>query len=430
MANTSNIRVRRSIVDILNDHSKGITEPLDKLVRAWDGIQKLPPDHDNSFFKIAGYHGEPFRGAGWGNAAWWGGFCNHGNVLFPTWHRAYLLRLEDALRSIDGCGDVTLPYWNEVGLETLSGGVPRIFLDTEYTFSDSKKTIRNPLHSYVFQKSIFDNLSQIPDADYSKPAEYQTVRYPFSGLVGTEKDSKKTKAYNEELTKRGKAVTDKMLNDNVSSWLNESITNSDGNTILTRTSWKYRQCLHAENYTVFSNTTSATQWNQDKFGIKNAGLRSDVTVPLESPHNDIHLAVGGFSLPNSSSVDSPGAADANGDMGENNTASFDPIFYFHHCFIDKVFWTWQQIKNSTDKLEIIDKYPGTNSIDSQGPTPGVPGNAWLTMKTPLDPFVKDGKPLTSEVSWKRIQGRGKKKKKKKVNPAEPSKAPNMLTAFH
>ena len=39
----------------------------DDLVRAWDGIQKLDPTHENSFFKIAGYHGEPFRGAGWGN---------------------------------------------------------------------------------------------------------------------------------------------------------------------------------------------------------------------------------------------------------------------------------------------------------------------------------------------------------------------------
>lgn len=28
---------------------------------------------------------------------------------------------------------------------------------------------------------------------------------------------------------------------------------------------------------------------------------------------------------------------ANGDMCENDTASFDPIFFFYHCFIDLVF---------------------------------------------------------------------------------------------
>jgi tyrosinase len=406
MAEANILRVRRSITDLLVEHTQGKKAPLDNLIRAWDGIQKLPPSDCNSFFKIAGYHGEPFRGAGWGNAAWWGGYCHHGNVLFPTWHRSYLLRLEDALRSIDGCGDVTLPYWNELGVETLLYGVPRIFLDTKYTFANGT-TIKNPLRSYVFQKAIFDNLDPVPDADYSKPADYETVRYPFSGLVGS-KDAQKTKEYNAQLEAKGKEETDKMLNENVESWLNNSIKNSDGDTILTHTSWKYSHCLRADNYTVFSNNTSATQWNEEKYAVKkwtpsDEDKDCEPVVSLESPHNDIHLAVGGFNLPGFFNVDSADASDANGDMGENDTAAFDPIFFFHHCFIDKVFWTWQQIKGCTAELKIMDKYPGTNSVDSQGPTPGVPGNAWLTMKTPLDPFVKkDGSPMTSEVSkiWK------------------------------
>jgi tyrosinase len=69
---------------------------------------------------------------------------------------------------------------------------------------------------------------------------------------------------------------------------------------------------------------------------------------------------------------------ANGDMGENDTAAFDPIFYFHHCFIDKIFWDWQkkwgsQLSSRT-KPAIEAGYPGTNSVDYQGPTPGVAGN--------------------------------------------------------
>ena len=77
-------------------------------MRAWKGIKELSPDDPNSFFMLGGYHGEPFRGAGWGSSAYWGGYCNHGNVLFPTWHRVYLLRLEEALRSIPDCADVML----------------------------------------------------------------------------------------------------------------------------------------------------------------------------------------------------------------------------------------------------------------------------------------------------------------------------------
>src|SRR5215468_851445 len=141
------LRVRRSIQELQDAYTKGDKKPLEDLMRAWKGIKELPPDNPKSFFVLGGYHGEPFRGAGWGNASWWGGYCNHGNVLFPTWHRAYLLRIEDALRSIEGCEDVTLPYWNEVGTETLRYGVPQIFLDTTYTFEDGT-TITNPLHSY------------------------------------------------------------------------------------------------------------------------------------------------------------------------------------------------------------------------------------------------------------------------------------------
>ena len=83
-------------------------------------------------------------------------------------------------------------------------------------------------------------------------------------------------------------------------------------------------------------------------------------------------------------------------MGENDTAGLDPIFYFHHCFIDRVFWLWQKRHGFTKHLTIIPEYPGTNSVDNQGPTPGVVPNSWLTLESPLDPFrKKDGKPFTT-----------------------------------
>ena len=88
---------------------------------------------------------------------------------------------------------------------------------------------------------------------------------------------------------------------------------------------------------------------------------------------------------------------ANGDMGENDTAGLDPIFYFHHCNIDRMFWLWQKKHNAVDHLEVIDQYPGTNSADNQGPTPGVAPNTWLTLDTPLAPFKHaDGRFFTSK----------------------------------
>jgi tyrosinase len=394
------IRIRRDIRELEYQYKLGNREPLEALIRAFRGVAALPPTDRNSFFVIGGYHGMPFRGAGWGNPAWWGGYCNHGNVLFPVWHRAYCLRLEDALRSIEGCSDVTLPYWNEIDDATKKDGLPAIFLAK--TFTIGTETFPNPLYSYKFSAGVYDNLAPIPDADYSKPPGYQTVRYPFSGLVGP-KDIAATTVHNDNMTALGDEVTNKYLNENVKNWLDFSITNDQGKIIYTGARVKYQKCLDAPNYTVFSNTTSATQYNEDNFGVPEfveAGAPHPATeaiVPLESPHNDMHLAVGGFEIPGIFDVDN--ITGANGDMGENDTAGFDPIFFFHHCFIDKTFWTWQERWRKTTQLDVIPNYPGTNSVDNQGPTPGVAGNVWLDMNSPLHPFKKsDGQPMTGNVS--------------------------------
>lgn len=61
-------------------------------------------------------------------------------------------------------------------------------------------------------------------------------------------------------------------------------------------------------------------------------------------------------------------------MGDNETAGFDPtFFFFHSCFIDYVFWLWQQKHNCTaaGSLKIDSSYPGAQSVDgSVGSAPG------------------------------------------------------------
>jgi tyrosinase len=364
------LRVRRSLTALQDEYENGKKKPLETLMRAWKGIKELPPTDPNSFFTIGGYHGEPFRGAGWGNASYWGGYCNHGNVLFPTWHRMYLMRLEEALRSIPGCADVSLPYWDETSEESLQNGIPWALTQKDFVLDG--ETIANPLRSFVLNQTIVDHLSPDPTADYSKPKGYETVRYPLSGLVAPG-DKAATDAHNAQYPYYDENV--KLLNQNIVNWLGSSIV-VDGETIPTNTAQKYKDCLDAPNYTVFSNTTSSAQWKDDT-GV--------AVVPIESPHNAIHLAVGGYDV---GTDDLSPIEGANGDMGENDTAGLDPIFFFHHCYIDRLFWLWQKKHKATDRLEIIERYPGTNSVDSQGPTPGTVPNAWLTLDSPLDPFRK------------------------------------------
>jgi tyrosinase len=366
------LRIRRSIQEIQDEYTNGNKKPLEDLMRAWKGIKDLPPEHPHSFFMLGGFHGEPFRGGGWGSSVYWGGYCNHGNVLFPTWHRIYLVKLEEALQSIKGCEDVMLPYWDEASEDSLKNGIPWALTVEEFELDG--KQLPNPLRSFVLPKNIVDNING-DNPNYSKPKGYETVRYPLSGLVGTDTDKKATARHNAQFGTYADCV--RLLNENIVNWLNSHIV-VNGTRIDTNVAQKYRDCLDAPNYTVFSNTTSAAQWNEDRKGDGAAPV-----VSLESPHNSIHLAVGGCDIPN---YDRSPIDGANGDMGENDTAGLDPIFYFHHCYVDRVFWLWQKNHGFTDHLELIDEYPGTNSVDNQGPTPGVVPNSWLTLDSPLAPF--------------------------------------------
>ena len=313
-AMASSPRVRKDINTLSQDE-------LSLLLKAWKGIQDKDPNDDYSFFKIAGYHGMPFRGAGWGNSQWWGGYCHHGNILFPTWHRAYVYRLEEALRKIPGCENVTMPYWNEPKNADPTNPnaivIPEIFTQQTIPNPSGPGDIRNPLYSYTFQQGVTDNISTIDPQnpyDYSKPGDilkaqgkqYTTVRYPQSGLVGTEKDLEATIQQNKLYGDPVKNAT--YLNGNVWTWLTQkTFVNSDGETVNAGVSAKFSDCLQAPNYTVFSNTTSATEWNNNRKDT------DPVVVPLESPHNDIHLAVGGFEVPG---FNANAIAGAQGDMGE------------------------------------------------------------------------------------------------------------------
>jgi tyrosinase len=383
------IGTRRSILEIqTNFDNKTDTKTLEDLMTAWAGIKALDPSDLNSFFVIGGYHGEPFRGAGYGSSAWWGGWCNHGNVLFPTWHRLYLKRLETALQSIPGCDNVMLPYWDETDEYSLAQGIPSCLTDEFFTYSDGRQ-IPNPLRSFSFPVNITDNVSTDQEGSgglYTKQAGYTTVRYPYSGLVGTASDQAATALHNSQWTP-AEAVA--VLNNNVVNWLNLAVVSIQPDKVNNNTTVKagihaaYQNCLDAPNYTVFSNTTSCQHYND----LLPTGAVT--AMPLEQPHNDVHLAVGGADITTvaAQDFDASPIVGANGDMGENDTAGLDPIFYFHHCNVDRMFWVWQKKHGHTDSLEIIPEYPGTNSVDNQGPTPGVAGNVWLSMDSPLMPFV-------------------------------------------
>jgi len=78
--------------------------------------------------------------------------------------------------------------------------------------------------------------------------------------------------------------------------------------------------------------------------------------------------------------------------------AFDPIFFFHHSFIDYTFSVWQRLHNRMKRgdLTIIKDYPGT-FLEKLGQTPNFPPGTHLDMTTPLYPFKNpSGRHYTSE----------------------------------
>jgi tyrosinase len=74
---------------------------LDLLKQAFEGIMAKDPSDPNSYFVQAGYHWLPAPL-----------YCLHHVPGYNPWHRAYMLNFENALRSVPGCEQVTLPYWD------------------------------------------------------------------------------------------------------------------------------------------------------------------------------------------------------------------------------------------------------------------------------------------------------------------------------
>jgi len=204
-----------------------------ELRAAFAALQKIADERGYEYF--AGLHGLPLPSE-----------CGiaHGHPAFLPWHRAYLLRFEQALR--DTGHDVMLPWWDW----TRTREIPTIYKE------ENAEGSANPLHSAaVSELARRQGASVEGDGEGAKETRRlaqlaQTVRRP--GRPGT---SLPTRADIE--------------------------------------------------YTI----AEFSQYEQ---------FRSE----LEDYHGEAHVWVGGH-------------------MGILPFAAFDPIFWAHHCMIDRVWRIWQ-----------------------------------------------------------------------------------------
>ncbi len=133
------------------------------LIKAFNGILAKAPSDPNSFFMQAGIHWLPGTNGRF--------FCQHHVPGYNPWHRAYLLGFENALRSVEGCENVTLPYW-----------------DITTPFPDVLK--QAPFASYTLPQAVGTNF----------PAGYTTARYDYATIQQNLLNNSVTDDLNRALT--------------------------------------------------------------------------------------------------------------------------------------------------------------------------------------------------------------------------------------
>ncbi|KAJ3896545.1 tyrosinase [Lentinula edodes] len=252
-------------------------------------------DDIDSFFQIGGIHGLPYvpwDGAGNNpvDTDAWEGYCTHGSVLFPTFHRPYVLLIEQAIQAAavniaatyivdraryqNAASNLRQPYWDWARNPVPP---PEVISLDEVTIVDSsgeKISVPNPLRRYTFHP-----------IDPSFPEPYQswptTLRHPLTDDANTSDNVPELKA---TLRSAGPQLKTKTYN------------------LLTR--------VHT--WPAFSNHTP-----DDGGSTSNS---------LEGIHDSIHVDVGG-----------------NGQMSDPSVAGFDPIFFMHHAQVDRLLSLWSAL---------------------------------------------------------------------------------------
>lgn len=327
-----------------------------------------------SFYRVAGIHGRPFET--WDDVAFnegqSGGYCPHASTLFPTWHRPYLALYEqviyDTVQQIaatqfngnteyaQAAATFRIPYWDWAAPAPIGKPVVPDPISGSPWIQISKPTgnevISNPLFQYHF-RTLDQN--QIPDppvcassqADCGEPMLIDkqfnrwnyTLRYPDSQGPNAQSQNKLVVLAIQQA----------------------------------QSSYSQRFVNLLENYQEYKNFSNKA-WYPNSVGSYDS---------LESLHDQVHGVFG----------------TNGGHMAyvrltlfvltvvqwltcvpeQLEYSAFDPVFWLHHCNVDRLLAIWQAIyPNSWIEPEETDMETAT-----------IKSGDILTGETPLKPFHKN-----------------------------------------
>ncbi|KAH9889909.1 tyrosinase [Cubamyces lactineus] len=295
-------------------------------IQALDIIYNLKQEELISFFQIGGIHGLPYiawDGAGADDPAEASGYCTHGSVLFPTWHRPYVALFEQVLQKyaqdiakrykVDqpawekAAADLRQPFWDWAKNTLPPPEVISLDKVTITTPDGLRAEVDNPLRRYRFHP-----------IDPSFPDPYDnwatTLRHPTTDGSDAQ--------------------------DNVQGLIRTL--KADQSDVTSKT---FNLLARVHTWPAFSNHTP--------------GDGGSTSNSLEAIHDGIHDAVGG-----------------GGQMSDPAVAGFDPIFFMHHCQVDRLLALWSALNPDV----------WVTRSSSEDGTYTIPPNTIVDKNTSLTPF--------------------------------------------
>ncbi|KAI8612652.1 hypothetical protein BC830DRAFT_544785 [Chytriomyces sp. MP71] len=252
---------------------------------AFEYIQRELNETDpRSFAALASIHGEPTSVVfdSYPGEKMHGGYCQHGNVLFPTWHRPLIALVESVI--ID------------VALNVIA---PRYASNDSQSWMDAATSIRFPYYDWASDASFHDphpsifglNTVEVLSPPYGRRTNISNPLYDFT--VPTRYHAnfpQKLRKYPSTTYREG--FLDRRL-----------------------------VCQSRDQVRLLFDPAFSSNWSDFSNHSTNKSDRNNtdprIFHSVEYIHDKIHVAVGGY-------------------MGRPALAAYDPFFYFHHCNVDRL----------------------------------------------------------------------------------------------
>ncbi|EEA23434.1 hypothetical protein TMatcc_002304 [Talaromyces marneffei ATCC 18224] len=311
--------VRRDLRDL---QSSGAA--FDLYVQALAQFQADDQSDLVSYYEVAGIHGYPYRSWDSVNGRYLTGYCSHGSPIFPTWHRPYLALFEQRI-------------WQYA--QSIAATYPA---SQRQAYMEAAVSLRVPYWDWAVNPNMPECLTyqsiMINTSTGQETIDNPLYSYKFHPLpLGTDIPTDDPLAKYQETVRSPDPNTGESRMDNVNSGMSS-------NAAWLRSS-TYQLLSSETNYTVFSNSVL-----QDRGNNYNN---------LESIHDGVHALVGD-----------------GGHMTYFSMAAFDPIFWVHHCSIDRIFALWEVLNPNSYVQPMADTY-GTFVIEA---------GTIEDINTPLYPF--------------------------------------------